>query len=265
MASFIYDGFEIHYTIEGEGKTIVFLHGLGGGSLNWVYQRNQFKQDYQLIAVDLPGHGKSEGGDEIPFYNYQDLLKTLLIDELRVDEIILCGLSMGGKVAIDFASRYPDTVAGLFIASTFADMNSAEKRKRKEIWDMIHQPGGADRWLETVISQMGLDPQGPIAKGFSKALESASLDFMYNTFTEFLDYEQTDQLDIIDVPAIIIHGDRDDFVPQSCANELFERLVNSELEILTDCGHLPNVEKPQEFNALLDHFAKVCSNPLLSR
>ena len=256
VATFNYQGFTIHYTIEGEGKTIVLLHGLGGSSMNWIYQRNSLKADYQVISVDLPGHGKSEGADDLTFFDYHQLLRELLLEELGLRDLVLCGLSMGGKAAIDFSCRYPEAVRGLVVADTFASMQKEDKKKRKELWDLVHQPGGVDLWLERVIQQMGLDPDGSIAKGFRKGIETQSPVFLYGLFTQLMDYDQDDQLEVIQVPSMVLHGEHDEFAPRSCAEELHRGLANSELCIVPDCGHLPNVEQPQVFNELLAKFMK---------
>ena len=254
MATFDYQGYTIHYTIEGEGKTIVFLHGLGGSSMNWIYQRNHFKATHQVIAVDLPGHGKSEGANDLTFFDYHKLLRELLLEELDIQEMILCGLSMGGKAAIDFASRYPDAVRGLVVADTFASLEGEDRKKRQATWDLVHQPDGVDLWMKSVIEQMGLDPEGAIAKGFNKGIESFSVSFLYELFMQLIDYDQRDQLDVIEVPSMVIHGEKDEFAPKSSAEEIHQGLANSELYIVPDCGHLPNVEKPQVFNELLTKF-----------
>ncbi|MEW9669537.1 alpha/beta fold hydrolase [Ammoniphilus sp. 3BR4] len=257
MATYSYQGFQIHYTQEGEGQTIVFLHGLGGNSINWLYQRNHFKKEYQCLAVDMPGHGKSEGGEELDFYDYQAVLKELLLDQLQLDQILLCGVSMGGRVALDFAARYPDAVSGLVVADSFAGLDEEEKKRRKDIFDLIYDPnGGVERWVNTVIEQMGLDPQGAIARGFHKGILDNQLDFMYNLFTMLLDYDQRNLLTSISAPALIIHGERDRFIPYECSQDIHHRLIDSELVVIPDCGHLPNVEQPKAFNALLEGFAE---------
>ncbi|RXT04484.1 alpha/beta fold hydrolase [Ammoniphilus sp. CFH 90114] len=255
MATFTFQGYPIHYSREGEGKPLVFLHGLGGNSINWLYQRNYFKQKYQCITVDMPGHGKSGGGNELDFYDYQVVLKQLLLDELQLDEILLCGVSMGGRVALDFAARYPDSVSGLVVADSFAGLDEEEKKRRKSIFDLIYEPhDGVDRWVRAVIDQMGLDPEGAIAKGFNKGILGNQLDFMYKLFTLLLDYDQRNMLSSISAPALILHGERDRFIPLACSEDLHHRLIDSELVILPECGHLPNVEQPKRFNQEVERF-----------
>lgn len=252
MATFTYKGYRIHYTCEGQGKPIVFIHGLGGNSINWLYQRNQFKKDYQVIAIDLPGHGKSEGRDELNFFDYQAILNELLLVELGLKDLLVCGISMGGKVVLDFASRHPEAVSGLVVADTFAGLDEEEKKRRKATWDLMYEPNGVERWVERVIDEMGLDPQGAIAKGFQKGILDNQLDFMYKLFTQLLDYDQRDQLQVIQVPALVLHGERDRFIARACAEEIHRGLVKSELHIVAECGHLPNVEQPKVFNGLLE-------------
>lgn len=254
MATFTYHGHQIHYTNEGEGRALVFIHGLGGNSINWLYQRNHFKRKYQVIAIDLPGHGKSEGHEDIDFHEYHQVVKALLVDELRLEEFLVCGISMGGRVTLDIASHYPDSVSGIVLADTFAGLDEEEKMKRKAVFDLIYEPNGEEKWVNTVVEQMGLDPQGAIAKGFNKGMLGNQLDFMYHLFTQLLDYDQRNHLVNISAPALIIHGERDRFIPFSCSQDLHHSLIQSRLVIVENSGHLPNVEQPKVFNEILESF-----------
>lgn len=254
MPAFTYQGFDIHYTLEGEGRPLVFVHGLGGNSINWLYQRNYFKKQYQVLAIDLPGHGKSGGGDILTFHDYHVLLHQLLMEELQLEEVLLCGISMGGRVCLDFAARYPDQVSKVVVADTFVGLDEEEKRRRKAIFDLIFEPNGPELWVNKVIDEMGLDPQGAIAKGFHKGILDNQLDFMYKLFTSLLEYDQRNLLSSISAPALILHGERDRFIPLACSQDIHRRLMDAELIVIPDCGHLPNVEQPKLFNEVVERF-----------
>ncbi len=104
---------DLHYTVEGSGETIVFVHGLSDNLTYWEFLASNLRHDYRVVRFDLRGHGKTElGDDEISIETYVEDLHGLL-DDLNIDKINLVGFSMGGAVALDFAVRYPDIVSSL--------------------------------------------------------------------------------------------------------------------------------------------------------
>jgi pimeloyl-ACP methyl ester carboxylesterase len=91
---FRHDGVTIHYATAGTGSPILFLHGLGGRLENWSQQMATFSRTHQAIAIDLPGHGRSEGR-EIDFLDYWQSIEGLL-DHLGLESATLCGLRTAG-------------------------------------------------------------------------------------------------------------------------------------------------------------------------
>lgn len=109
----------MNYKLEGNGKTLVFIHGLSDNLLYWEFLASNLKQNHQVLRVDLRGHGESEmGNDEITIDTYVNDLNNLL-DELEVPNVNLIGFSLGGAVALDFAIRYPQKVDSLVLMSSF--------------------------------------------------------------------------------------------------------------------------------------------------
>jgi pimeloyl-ACP methyl ester carboxylesterase len=243
----------IHYLSEGEGLPLVFLHGLGGNASNWLYQRNYFKNRYQVISVDLPGHGKSLDLVECPFSHYQEEVLHVL-DERGISAAVICGISMGGKVALDFACHHPDRVQGLVLSDTFAALDEKTERERKALFDLLQTPSELENWLERVVLEMGFDPGSPLAKGFEKGMENINRSFIHQLFIQLLNYDQRQLLASIQVPTLIFHGEKDDFIPFSCAQEFCEKIKNARMMVIPDSGHLPNVEKPKIFNEYLEKF-----------
>ena len=95
---------DLHYTVEGSGETVVFVHGLSDNLTYWEFLASNLRHDYQVVRTDLRGHGQTElGDDEISIGTYVEDLHDLLID-LNIDKINLIGFSMGGTVALEFTS-----------------------------------------------------------------------------------------------------------------------------------------------------------------
>lgn len=105
---------QLHYQTLGQGQPLVLLHGLFGSGDNWGTVAGHFSQHYQVISVDLRNHGRSPHNDS---HTYTDMADDLLelCDMLGLDRINLLGHSMGGKVAMQFATQHPDRVEKLIV------------------------------------------------------------------------------------------------------------------------------------------------------
>ena len=115
---------DVHYKVEGEGETVVFVHGLSDDLNYWEFLATNLKNEYRVIRFDLPGHGQSElGENEISIDYYSDCLIGIL-NELNVDNINLIGFSLGGAIALNFALRYCEKVDSLVLMSSFSGVNN---------------------------------------------------------------------------------------------------------------------------------------------
>lgn len=122
----------IHYTVEGEGRAIVFVHGFLETSKIWIEFTHELKKYFKIITVDLPGHGKSDCYGYIHTMELMAQSVHAVLEELNLRKYIMVGHSMGGYVALAYAELYPDNLRGLvlFHSSAFAD--SAEKIIERE-------------------------------------------------------------------------------------------------------------------------------------
>ncbi len=102
---------ELNYAVEGDGESLVFIHGLSDNLLYWEALATALRREFKVVRFDLRGHGKSPLGDEeITIDTYANDLKSLL-DELDITKTNLIGFSLGGAVAMDFALKFPDCVS----------------------------------------------------------------------------------------------------------------------------------------------------------
>ena len=104
---------KLYYEIAGRGRSILFIHGLGSSIVDWEKQVSFFSEQFQVIAYDVRGHGRSDkpaGPYTIPLFA-QDAAE--LIKALGIDEAHVVGVSMGGMIAFELAVKTPDLVSGL--------------------------------------------------------------------------------------------------------------------------------------------------------
>ncbi|HGH7177080.1 TPA: alpha/beta fold hydrolase [Bacillus wiedmannii] len=249
---FEYKNRKISYNIEGSGPVMLLLHGLGGNANNWLYQRQYFKENWTVISLDLPGHGKSEGL-EIPFKEYKNVLYELY-SYLKLQKIVICGLSKGARVGIDFAIQYPGVVASLIVVNAFPYLEPENRKERIEVYDLLSLHDNGKTWADTLLKAMGVADNEVIVRGFYQSLQSINSVHIQRLFAELVDYDQRPFLSNISCPTLIIRGENDDFVPEKYVREFERHLKNTTFIELKNSGHLPYLEQPTSFNMTVETF-----------
>ena len=217
------DGRRVHVIDSGgDGPPLLWLHGLGGVWQNWLLNIAAFKDTHRCVAFDLPGFGQSEmPREDISIPGFAQAADAVC-RELRLDNPVVLGNSMGGFVGAELALRFPTRVSKLVLVS--AAGLSTEYVKREPV-------------LATELAR------GAGSPGFNDA------------FRALLTYSFRDKLEKIEVPVLIVWGRNDMLVPVEDA-ETFEHLIgeNAHGVIFDDTGHLAMMERPSRFNELLRGF-----------
>ena len=260
---------DLSYVELGEGDPVLAIHGLGGNWRVWLENLPALARRKRVIAVDLPGFGRSApGGDGIGIHGYSRLLLGLL-EELRLEPTIVIGNSLGGWIAADLALRAPRRVRALVLVDAGGIMPTAgERRRALAIMDGAARLARyAPRFRSAVASRrhlrslalrytfarpaalaadlvyMALPPEPD--PGFQAALNAAK-----RSWSE----AWCDSLSEIACPTLIVWGDRDSLLPLRHAREYARRIVASRLHVISEAGHLPMLERPREFNRVVGDF-----------
>jgi len=231
---------------------MLFLHGLGGNSNNWLYQRQYFKKSWTVVSLDLPGHGKSEGV-EISFKEYANVLYELC-NYLKLQKVVICGLSKGARVGVDFAIQYPSFVSSLIVVNAFPYLELKDRKERLEVYDLLSLHDNGKTWADTLLKAMGVEGNKVIVRGFYQSLQSIKPAHIQRLFAELVDYDQRPYLSNISCPALIIRGRNDDFVPKKYVREFEKYLKNTTFIEFENSGHLPYLEQPTSFNMTVETF-----------
>jgi pimeloyl-ACP methyl ester carboxylesterase len=246
---------------------MVFVHGLGGRWQNWLLNIPAFMATHRCIALDLPGFGESEmPAEEISIKGYAKALDALL-GELEVESAVFIGNSMGGFVSAEIALSHTTRVERLVLVS--AAGLSIEYRQRRpllafaRLWAIgatwvgarghmvVTRPRARRAALQFVVRYPEkLSPaityeliRGTGAPGFMDAMRA------------LLAYSYRDHLSGIDVPVLVVWGRNDMLVPRGDAREYVELIgANAQREMFDDTGHVPMLERPTRFNALVADF-----------
>ena len=240
-------------TVEaGTGDTpIVFLHGVGSDKSVWAPQLVHFSRARRAIAFDYPGYGESSPAPEGTGRDDYAAAIFAGMDALGVEAAHVCGLSLGGVVAIAMHALAPERCASLVLADTFAVhpdgpgiyersiAASADLRALAEARvDFLIAPGALDDVRTEVIETMArIDPSA-----YRIGAEAVWL------------ADQRDRAAAIDVPTLVIVGEADRVTPPDLSRALAKTIPGAGFETIPGAGHISNLERPAAFNAAVDEF-----------
>lgn len=234
-------GRRVHYVqrqpVPASQPPVVFIHGAGGTHQHWLYQVRDLPQA-PTLALDLPGHGRSEGPGRDSIQAYGDWLVGLL-EALSLEQAVLVGHSMGGGIALDVALRYPARVAGLGLVAT-----GARLRVAPAILDGIRQRPEAAAQL---ICDWAFGPEAPpeLVRLGRRQMGGIAPEVLYGDFTACNTFDVMERLAEIGSPTFALCGTHDALTPAKYSIYLRDRIPGAELHLLEGAGHMVMVEKPQ--------------------
>jgi pimeloyl-ACP methyl ester carboxylesterase len=231
-----------------QGKdSLVFIHGAGGSRTSWRLQDDYFSRAFNVIIMELPGHGAAQGQGAQEIKGYTLWIKGAL-DELRVPSPFVIGHSMGGAIAMDLAVRFPALPKGLVLAST-----GARLRTLPAILDGIKKA-----FPETVrmICESSFAQDAPEElKRFAVAeMMKNSPSVLHGDFTACDRFDIMEQVQTINKPTLVICGDQDVLAPIKYSRFLVDKIAGARLEVVEKAGHRVMLEQPVEFNKRLEAF-----------
>lgn len=256
------NGINISYLDYGKGDNIIiFIHGFPFDKSSWDLQLNELKDEFRVIAYDIRGFGQSTS-DEQSFS--MDLFTDDLIalmDELKITKAVICGLSMGGYIALNAISRFPDRFQKLVLSDTQCTADSPEgKEKRYKAIDLLNK-GGLRQWTDTFEKNVFTEKFIHEKENEVKKIRSIMLTNPLSSYVSALKAlaERRDTCSILDsvkIPTLIICGEADEITPVEKSQQMHEKIKTSVLRTIPDAGHLSNVEQPEVFNKYLREFIR---------
>ena len=253
------NGLEIAYERAGEGPLLVLVHGAAGDSRMWQPQLAGLAGEFTVVAWDEPGAGRSS---DLPAdFGLADYARCLaaLIESLELGPAHVAGLSWGGTVAQELYRHRPELVGTLILADTYAgwkgSLPAEEVRARVEgVRQML--AAGREEFDPTLPGLFAGDPPAD----FVPLLEMVAADVRPESLgRQLLIMAETDQCDLlprIDVPTLLIWGERDGRSPLEVAHQCEAAIPNSKLTVIRGAGHVSNLERPEEFNHAVREFCR---------
>lgn len=251
----------ISYNDEGpEGAPIIiFVHGFPLNKSMWDKQVKALKDNYRVIAYDIRGHGNSEVG-KIDFsidLFVNDLLSFM--DALKIEKTVLCGLSMGGYIALNAIEKYSDRFTALILSDTNCTADSPEAIEKRMNTIISIKENGVEKLANDLIPNL-FAPESfrsnseeiVAVKEMIVTTTPSSLSKSLHALAERK--ETCGKLTEIKVPVLILVGEEDKITPPEAAKAMHEKIKNSTLQVIPHAGHLSNMENSDEFNKHLNNF-----------
>lgn len=238
----------LNVEIYGTGEPIIFIHGVGGSSQYWYYQREYLKHFMKVILIDLPGHGKSPGDACKTIEEAREIVHDTIL-WLGIDKCFLAGHSMGGGIVMSFALTYPELLKGIILICT-----GAKLRVLPEILNEIL--ANKEATVRTIMMDYAFSkkaPQKMRENGFTEMM-NCSVNTIYQGFSACDKFNVIDFLDIINLPAMVIGGRDDLLTPPVFSEYLHRKIRGSSLAIVEDAGHMVMLEQPDIVNKAIEDF-----------
>lgn len=237
----------------GSGELVVFMHGIGGNRRNWRDNLPVVGRHFKAAAWDARGYGDSDDYDgALRFRSFSEDLARVL-DHFGAERAHIVGLSMGGRIAIDFARVYPERLLTLTLCATNIGFSRFSPEACDEFVSSRREP--------LLNGQEPADIAGPVARSLMgpKATDAALAQLVdsmsrlhkmsYIKSIEALVHDDTlSGLDHIKVPTHVMCGADDPLTPVSMSNEIAGLIPQASLTIIPDAGHLLNIENVAGFN-----------------
>lgn len=241
--------------------TLLLIHGFPHDATLWSDQLAPLGTMARVLAPDLRGFGKSDRPiEEATMEDHvADILQ--LLDKAHIDRVVLCGLSMGGYVALAFVADHPDRVAGLILSNTRAEADDdAARAKRVALAQDVMENGMAgiardlvpkmlSECTRTDRPKLTQRVESMMARQAPGAVAAAAMAIAHRA-------DHTMLLPNIQVPSLIITGSADELMPFEASRTMHEAIPGSELVVINGTAHLPNVEDPVAFNSAVGAFMK---------
>ena len=248
---------QLHYQILGQGQPLILLHGLFGSGDNWGTVAKHFSQHYQVICVDLRNHGRSAHSASQSYANMADDLLELC-DALSLERIHLLGHSLGGKVAMQFATHHPHRVEKLIVVDmamrAYADAHThlinamlaidlSTLQSRQEV-DKILSNSIPQAMVRQFLLMNLMKSDSSLAWRINLAALKTNYPNLQQAVCENAHYEK---------PCLFIRGEHSDYVQDADTEQIKTNFINAQFSSLPT-GHWVHAEQPQAFIEVVGDF-----------
>ncbi|MDD2307062.1 MAG: alpha/beta fold hydrolase [Prolixibacteraceae bacterium] len=251
----------INYMDEGpdHAPVIIFIHGFPFNKSMWNKQVEILIENYRIIAYDVRGHGSSSiGTDKFSIEIFVDDLLGLM-DALKIEKAMLCGLSMGGYIALNAVENFPKRFGALILCDTNCMADTPEAKVKRMISIENIENFGVEYFATESIKNL-FAPESFVTNkekiaAIKEMIIGTSVESLSSTLTALSTRKDTcTGLANIRIPVLIVVGKEDKITPPDASRMMQRNIRGSILSIIEHAGHLSNIENSYEFNSHLKKF-----------
>jgi 3-oxoadipate enol-lactonase len=256
------NGVNLAVEVRGEGPAILFVHGYPLDRTIWRDQIDSL-EGYRRIAPDLRGMGQSDAPDLGYGMGIYAADLAALLDALGVNEVVLCGLSMGGYVIFEFLRRWRHRVRALILMDTRVEGDSTEGRRARDAAAASARDGGAGAVGGALLPKMlapGSEERAPeLVDRVRRMMAATPVAGMIGALAAMRDRHDSTGLlpTLADLPTLVLVGEEDALAPPDAARRIATLIPGARLVVIPGAGHLPPVERPSETTAEIREFLRV--------
>jgi pimeloyl-ACP methyl ester carboxylesterase len=228
-------------------KMLVFVHSSGHDHTNWIQQYTPLKNIFNIAALDLPGHGRSEGPGEQEAAAYAEWVKKIL-DGIGIVKPVMIGHSLGAAICLSFAIRYADAAAAVVPVG-----GGAKMPVNPAILDGLKQDPAAVISLAAKFSVAKAN-RGRLSGLLTESFSRVNPEILYGDYFACNGLDIAERIAEIRIPALIICGAEDKMTPPALSQFLRDRIAGARLALIEGAGHFAMLENPEAFNATLTDF-----------
>jgi 3-oxoadipate enol-lactonase len=243
-------GVNLAVEVRGDGPTVLFVHGYPLDHTIWQHSMDAL-EGYRRVAPDLRGMGQSDAPDLGYSMNIYAGDLAALLDVLGVDEVVICGHSMGGYIAFEFLRQWRSRVKGLILVDTRAEADSPEARRARDAAATLAREGGAaaiaDMMVPQLLSSLTQKRQDVVDQ-VRAMIARTPVSGIIGALGAMRDRESSEPLlpSLAGLPTLVIGGDADTLTPPEQAHAMAEAIPGAQLTLIAGAAHLPPVEQPAE-------------------
>ncbi len=239
--------------------TLVFLHGIGGGSAAWQKQLPYFQaRGYATLAWEAPGYGGAPAIDPYTFENAARALESAM-DRLAAGPVVAVGHSMGGMIAQEAYALFPQKFSALVLAFTSSAFGGTSSDFAQQFIDARIKPLDLGRTMAEISERLmptmhgaASDPGGLMLA--AQVMATVPPETYRKAVAMLTTFDRRSQLAHFKVPTLVLAGSDDMIAPPAMMERMAQKIPGAEYVCLPGCGHLGPMDQPEAFNAALLSF-----------
>ncbi|MBW1644079.1 MAG: alpha/beta hydrolase [Deltaproteobacteria bacterium] len=241
---------DLNYEMTGKGQSVLFVHGLGSSSRDWEEQVNYFSKDYQVVTIDVRGHGLSDkppGPYSIKLFSDDT---AALITSLDLSPVHIAGISMGGMIAFQLAVDNPNLLKSMTIVNSGPEMIARSFKEKLMIFQrsVIFRLLSMQKIGEVLAGRLfpKADQEELRIKMVKRWAENDKRAYT-DSFKALVGWSVAEHIGNIKCPTLVIAAD-EDYTPVSLKEDYVSKMKDAQLVLINDSRHATPLDRPAEFN-----------------